>query len=230
MLATEKKFVSIAIDGASGAGKSTLSKMLAKELGYIYVDTGALYRAFALYLLKENINIKDEYRIKQIIDNNKVKLEIKYIKGEQHVFVNNKDESGNIRTPEVSMAASRISALSMVRSFLFDTQKNLAKTNNVIMDGRDIGTVVLPRANIKIYLTASSEARAKRRLKELNENGINVTYEEVLSDMNKRDYNDSHRSVAPLLKASDAIVVDTTNLTLDGSFIALKNIIKDRIG
>lgn len=230
MLATKKKFISIAIDGASGAGKSTLSKMLAKELGYIYVDTGALYRAFALFILRKKIDAGNEYMIKEVINNKEIELEIKYIKDEQHVFVNNKDESNNIRNPEVSMAASKVSSISVVRNFLFDTQKNIAKNNNVIMDGRDIGTVVLPNADVKIYLTASNEVRAKRRHKELIDKGLNITYEEVLFDMNKRDYNDSHRNIAPLSKARDAIVVDTTNLTLDGSFIAVKNIIEDRIG
>ncbi len=219
--------VAIAIDGPSGAGKSTLARILAKELGYIYVDTGALYRAIGYCVLQQDIDPHDTEKVIAALDNMNVALQFE--NGEQQVILNGENVSGFIRTPAVSMAASAVSAIPAVRQFLFDLQQNMAKTNNVIMDGRDIGTVVLPWAQIKIFLSASPEARAQRRYKELLEKGENVTFDEVLKDMQKRDYDDSHRAAAPLKAADDAIAVDTSSISLEESVTLLKSIVEERL-
>lgn len=218
------KTINIAIDGPAGAGKSTIAKMVSAQLGYIYVDTGAMYRACALYI-KEN-NISDEDIEKTVGD---IDVSIKFIDGAQRVFLGDRDVSDIIRTPEISMEASRTSAFTAVRARLLDLQKKLATENNVIMDGRDIGTVVLPNADVKIFLTASAEERANRRYKELLEKPNCPPYEEILKDIIDRDYQDMHRETAPLKQAEDAVLVDTTELTLDQSAQRIANIIKEKI-
>lgn len=219
--------VNVAVDGPSGAGKSTISRAAAKELGFIYVDTGALYRAVGVYALRNSIGTKDSENIEKALKD--IKVELKFVDGVQHVFLNGEDVSTQIRTPEASMAASDVSAIPCVRAFLFDLQREIAKNNNCLMDGRDIGTVVLPDAKIKIFLTASAQERAKRRHKELVEKGVNVTYEEVLADLQKRDYQDSHREIAPLKPAEDSITVDTSDYNFDEAKNIIVNIIKERI-
>ena len=219
--------VSIAIDGPAGAGKSTISRKVAEILGYIYVDTGALYRAIGFKLLELNINIKSDCNIEEILKNTTVN--ICFVNGEQRVFLDGNDVSEKIRTPEISKMAYDVSAKPEVRAFLLEMQRRLAKENNVIMDGRDIGTVVLPNATIKIYLTASAESRAERRYKELIEKGMSVVYEDVYNDMVKRDFNDANREIAPLKQADDAIVVDTTNYDLSQSIELILKLIKEKI-
>ena len=217
----------VAIDGPAGAGKSSIAKILAKKLGYIYVDTGALYRAVGYYVVSQSLSTTDSEAVIGCLD--KIKVELRYVEGQQKVFINNEDVTEKIRTAEISMAASNVSAIPKVREFLFDLQQNIAKTNNVVMDGRDIGTVVLPNADVKIFLTASPEERAKRRYKELIEKGQQVTYEDVLADVITRDHNDSTRATAPLKQAEDAVLVDTSDLNFEQSVEALYNIAK-RIG
>lgn len=220
--------INVAIDGPAGAGKSTISRAAAKELGFIYIDTGALYRTVGLNALRKGADVNDpESVIATLTDD--LKVELRFIDGEQRMFLNDEDVSDKIRTPEVSSAASITSAVPEVRKYLFDLQKNLAKTNNCIMDGRDIGTVVLPDAKVKIFLTASPEARADRRYKELIEKGMDVKYEDVLADMIKRDYDDSHRAIAPLKQADDAVLADTSDITLEESIALIIKIIKDNI-
>ena len=219
--------INIAIDGPAGAGKSTLSRLLAKDLGYIYVDTGALYRAVGLKFSRKGFDTKLEGDIDTVLENTLV--DIRFIDGAQRVFLDGVDVSDEIRTPIASMMASAVSAKPVVRSFLLDMQRKIANTNNVVMDGRDIGTVVLPNANVKIFLTASVETRAQRRYKELLEKGEIVTFDEVLQDMIVRDYNDSHREIAPLKQADDAALADTTTLTFDESLDLLKEIVKKGI-
>ena len=221
------KKINIAIDGPAGAGKSTIAKAAAKALGFIYVDTGALYRAVAYFMLSRHIDVNNADKVASYLCD--VVPELKYIDGEQHVFVNGEDVSDKIRTPEVSMGTSAVSAIPRVRDFLFDLQKKIAAENNVVMDGRDIGTVVLPNADVKIYLTATAEERARRRHKELTEKGGTVSFEEVLADVNKRDYNDMHRDVAPLRQAEDAALCDTTNVDLQGAVDMLINIINEKL-
>lgn len=208
--------VAVAIDGPAGAGKSTLARRLAKHKGFIYVDTGALYRAIGLKLLRNNISSKDTAEVEKMLSS--TELDIRFADGEQVVMLDNENVNGLIRTPEVSMMASECSALGVVRDFLLDMQRNLAKRNSVVMDGRDIGTVVLPNAKVKIFLTASALARAKRRYNELLEKGTNIDLDSVLKDIEQRDYNDSHREIAPLMQAEDATLVDTTELDLEQSF------------
>lgn len=217
------KTVSIAIDGPSGAGKSTIARIVAKELGYLYVDTGALYRTVGYAVLQRGIDIQDAAAVEALLP--QITVEMKYVDGEQRVFLDGNDVSDHIRTPEVSMAASATSAMPPVRQFLFHLQQETARKNNVIMDGRDIGTVVLPFADVKIFLTASAEARAQRRFLELQQKGMSVTYEEVLRDMQERDYNDSHRAAAPLKPADDAQYVDTSDVSLEGSVELIKSLI-----
>lgn len=219
--------IAIAIDGPAGAGKSTIARILSKEISFIYVDTGALYRAVGYFMLQHNVKPEDADAVIPLLENLKVGLT--FADGAQRVILNGEDVSDLIRTPAVSMAASAVSAIPAVRQFLFELQQNMAKTNNVIMDGRDIGTVVLPWAQIKIFLSASPEARAQRRFEELQLKGDNTTYEEVLADMKQRDYNDSHRAVAPLKPADDAIMVDTSGNTLEQSIELLKSIVKERL-
>lgn len=222
------KIINVAIDGPAGAGKSTISRKAAAELGYIYIDTGALYRTVGLNALRKGADLQsDEAIIATITDD--LKVELKFIDGEQRMFLSDEDVSDKIRTPEASMAASRVSAVPKVREFLFDLQKKLARENNCVMDGRDIGTVVLPDADVKIFLTASPEARAERRFKELTEKGMDVKYEDVLADMIKRDYDDSHRAIAPLKQADDAILCDTSNIGLEESIALIIKTIKDNI-
>ena len=219
------KTINIAIDGPAGAGKSTIAKMVSKEMGYIYVDTGALYRTIALFITENNIADKD---IESSLE--KADVSLKFIDGAQRVFLGSRDVSDLIRTPEISMAASRTSAIPEVRAYLFETQQKIARENNVIMDGRDIGTVVLPNADVKIFLTASAEERANRRYKELLEKPDCPTYQEILDDIIKRDYQDMHRETAPLKQAEDAVLVDTTKLNLEESAAAIVKVIKDKIG
>lgn len=218
------KTINIAIDGPAGAGKSTIAKMVSAEMGYIYVDTGAMYRAVALYLTENNI--PDEDADKHM---GEVEVALKFVDGAQRVYLGDRDVSELIRTPEISMAASRTSAIPAVRARLFDLQQKLARENNIIMDGRDIGTVVLPNANVKIFLTASAEERAKRRFKELSVKPDCPTYEEILKDIIQRDYNDMNRETAPLKQAEDAVLVDTTELTLEQSAARIAEIIKERV-
>lgn len=202
--------VSVAIDGPVGAGKSTIARAAAEKLGYIYCDTGALYRAVALHCVRSGADLKSHDEIVSLLPG--IKAEIRLIDGVQRVFLNSEDVSDLIRTPEVSMAASAVSSVPEVRAALLDIQRNIAAKNSVIMDGRDIGTVVLPNATVKIFLTAAAEIRAKRRYDELCAKGENVTFEEVLNDLNKRDYNDTHRGIAPLKQAEDAVLADTSGM------------------
>lgn len=220
--------VAIAIDGPAGAGKSTIAKRVAEELNFMYVDTGALYRAVALCAIQKNIEPDDSQRVSEMLSEIKVQLAFNY-RFEKVVLLDGRDVSSQIRTPEVSMAASKISALPQVRAYLLDLQRDIAKENNVIMDGRDIGTVVLPDAKVKIFLTASPQVRAERRYKELSEKGANVSFDEVLKDVNERDYNDSHRKTAPLKPAEDSVFVDTTDLDFEQSVEKIISIIKERI-
>lgn len=208
--------VAIAIDGPAGAGKSTIAKTVSKEMSYIYVDTGALYRSIALSLLNNKVDIKNIDDVKTLLE--KTKIEIKFVNGEQRVFLNGEDVSEKIRTTEVSMMASASSAIPEVRAFLLELQRSIARENNVIMDGRDIGTVVLPDAQVKIFLTASAECRAKRRYNDYILTGnTDESYEKILADIKERDYNDSHRAIAPLKPAEDSVVIDTSNDTLEES-------------
>lgn len=223
----KKKVLNVAIDGPGGAGKSTVAKAAAKELGLIYVDTGALYRAVGVNALRNKIDTKDEKKIKKMLKSTVV--ELRYIDGVQHVFLNDEDVSSEIRTPDASMAASNVSAIRIVRDFLFDTQRDIAKKNNCIMDGRDIATVVLPDAQVKIFLTASAEVRAQRRFLELQEKGSDETYEKVLADLIERDYQDSHREIAPLKPAEDSIIVDTSEMPLEESISTVVNLIKEKM-
>lgn len=211
--------IAVAIDGPAGAGKSTLARRLAKHKGFIYVDTGALYRAIGLKMLRKGVSCDDLSAVEELLST--TELDIRFIDGEQVVMLDDENVNGLIRTPEVSMMASDCSALPVVRAFLLDMQRNLAKRNSVVMDGRDIGTVVLPDAKVKIFLTASPLARAKRRFNELIEKDQSVKLEDVLKDIEQRDYNDSHRAIAPLKQAGDAALVDTTDLDLEESFVFL---------
>ena len=220
--------IAIAIDGPAGAGKSSLSKEVAKELSFIYVDTGALYRTIGLATSRKGISKDDKDGIVSLLDEIEVKLAFND-EGTQIVLLNGEDVSGFIRTPQASMYASAVSAIPEVRAFLLDLQRNMAKNDNVIMDGRDIGTVVLPDAKIKIFLTASAEKRAMRRYKENIEKGIEVSYEEVLKDVNERDYNDSHRAIAPLKPADDSVIVDTSDYDFEGSKNLLLKVIRERM-
>lgn len=219
--------LAIAIDGPSGAGKSTIARILARELQFVYVDTGALYRTVGHYMLENGVDPADPAAVEPLL--NGLRLELRYAGGQQRVLRNGEDVTDLIRTPEVSMAASAVSALPAVRAFLLDMQRQMAETQDVIMDGRDIGTVVLPQAGLKIFLTASAEDRAKRRFAELQGKGIPVDYEDVLADMKKRDYDDSHRAAAPLKPAEDAVLVDTTGNTLEQSVEILKKLVKEAV-
>ena len=222
------KFINIAIDGPSGAGKSTLARLIAKKLGYVYIDTGAMYRAAALKMINLGIDVKNDADgvIKAISDTD---IEISHLDDGQHIFLDKKDVTSLIRTPDVSMGASAVAAIKEVRLRLVEMQRKIAQKCNCIMDGRDIGTYVLPEADIKIFLTASAEERAKRRYAELLEKGENVSYDEVLADMIKRDKNDSERTFAPLKAASDSIKVDTSKIDLDESVRLIEGIILDRM-
>ena len=218
--------VAVAIDGPSGAGKSTIAKAAAKQLGFIYVDTGALYRTVGYAVAERRIDLSKETQLKQALS--EIQVTFSYDEhGSQRVFLNGEDVSEKIRTPEMSMMASKVSALGAVRAFLLDLQRNTAKRQSVIMDGRDIGTVVLPDADVKIFLTASPEIRAERRYQELIQKGEAVTLEEVLRDVIRRDYDDSHREIAPLKQAEDAILLDTSGYSLEKSTAEVLRIIKE---
>ncbi len=221
---SKRTALAVAIDGPSGAGKSTIARILAEELHFIYVDTGALYRSVGYMALRAGLSPKDAPAVEALLP--QLHMEIRYIDGAQRVFVNGEDVSDCIRTPEVSMAASAVSSLPAVRRFLFDLQRDMAKTDHVVMDGRDIGTVVLPDAQVKIFLTASAEVRARRRFEELTLKGEPVIYEEVLADMKKRDYDDSHRAAAPLKAAEDAVLVDTSAMDLRQAVEAIKAVVR----
>lgn len=220
---------SIAIDGPSGAGKSSLAKKVSGAYGFIYVDTGAIYRTVGLAAVRRGIVCKDESGVSAILP--ELVIEMKYNEaGEQRMYLNGEDVSETIRMPEISIAASDVSALPAVRAFLLEMQRKMARENNVIMDGRDIGTVVLPDAELKIYLTASAEARAQRRLLELQNKGVESSFEEVLKDIEYRDYQDSHRDIAPLRKADDAVLMDTSDIDFEQSYELMCNIIREHLG
>lgn len=200
--------INVAVDGPAGAGKSSIAKAVAEEIGFIYVDTGALYRSVALYALEKDLDNNS-----LIASLYKINIRLEFINGSQHVILNEDDVSDKIRTSDVSMNASKVSALPEVRKYLFDLQKKIAAENNIIMDGRDIGTVVLPDADLKVFLTASAEERANRRFLEVRDS--NITYEKVLEEIKQRDYNDMHRDISPLRQADDAVLLDTTGMTID---------------
>ena len=217
----------IAIDGPAGAGKSSVAKAAAKALGFVYVDTGALYRTVGLYLLRSEVDPADAEAVEPKLRD--IQVDLKNDDAVQHVILNGEDVSGLIRTPEVSMAASACASVPAVRKFLFSAQVDMAKKYNVIMDGRDIGTVVLPDATVKIFLTASPEARATRRWNEYQAKGIDTPYEEVLADVKQRDYQDTHRAAAPLKQAEDAVLLDTSDLNFEQSLAAMKKIIAEKV-
>lgn len=218
--------ISVAIDGPAGAGKSTVAKAVSKTLGYIYVDTGALYRAIGLFAIENGIETTDAGKLAPRLG--EIKLELVYKDGGQRVLMNGRDVSDDIRRPEMGMAASNVSAIPEVRAFLLDLQRDMAKTNNAVMDGRDIGTVVLPHADVKIFLTATLASRAKRRFDEHLAKGQQVSYNDILADLEKRDYNDSHRAIAPLKQAEDAVLLDNTEMTLEESVRRVIDIIKSK--
>lgn len=220
--------INVAIDGPSGAGKSTIARAAAAKLGYMYIDTGALYRTIGLNALRKKVDLSSAEAIAATLGG-ELKVELKFEDGVQKMYLCGEDVSDDIRTPEASMAASKVSAVPAVRAYLFDLQKNIAKNNNCIMDGRDIGTVVLPDAQVKIFLTASPEARAQRRYKELIQKGMDVRYEDVLFDINKRDKDDSSRAIAPLKKADDAVLCDTSDIDLPMSIDLVIRTIKNAL-
>ena len=223
------KMVSIAIDGPSGAGKSTLARSAAAELGYLYVDTGAIYRTIGYYAHANHIDPKDEQAVASALP--QVRVELTYgDDGLQHMLLNGQDVTKEIRLPEISLCASAVSAHPGVRAFLLEMQRELARTHNVIMDGRDIGTVVLPDADVKIFLTASPEARARRRMLELEQRGTPEPYEKILKEIEQRDWDDSHRATAPMRQAEDAVLLDTTELNFEESREALLKLIRERTG
>ena len=217
----------VAIDGPSGAGKSSLARRCAAELGFLYVDTGAIYRTVGLAALRRGIDRRDEAQVAAILP--ELVIALRYEDGEQRMFLNGEDVSRQIRLPEISLCASDVSAHAAVRDYLMETQRRLARENRVIMDGRDIGTVVLPDAPLKIYLTASAEARAERRMKELAAKGVEQSFEEVLREIVQRDEQDMSREVAPLRRAEDAVLVDTTEIDFEESFRLLCRIIRERM-
>ena len=224
-----KEHYSIAVDGPSGAGKSTLAKALARELNIIYVDTGAIYRTIGLEVFRRGLDPKNEAEVSAILPELSIRMEYED-DGLQHMFLNGEDVTADIRLPNISLYASDVSALPAVRAFLLEMQRELARRNCVIMDGRDIGTVVLPDAEVKIYLTASAEERAKRRFLELAARGAGKTYQEVLEEQRLRDDNDMHRAIAPLKPAEDSGIVDTTELDFEQSKQAVLSIIRERVG
>ena len=220
--------IKIAIDGPGGAGKSTISKAVAKKLDILYVDTGSLYRTIGLFVKQKNIDPKDALAVASVLD--EISIEVKYENGTQVNYLNGINHGDAIRTPEMSMYASDVSKIPEVRAFLLETQKQIARSTSVIMDGRDIGTVILPNADVKIFLTASAECRAMRRYKELCERGQNVRYEDVLLEMNERDEQDSSRKIAPAKPAEDAILLDTTTFDFNQSVNAILEIIEKKCG
>ena len=220
--------IQIAIDGPSGAGKSTVAKALAKKLGIVYVDTGALYRTIGYYVRSANANPKDAAAVAALLP--RIQIDLCYENGVQKVYLNGEDLGDRIRTPEMSMYASAVSAIPAVRAFLLETQRSIARKNSVIMDGRDIGTVILPDADVKIFLTASDECRAQRRCDELLAKGISTTFEEVLADMKERDANDRNREVAPAVAAPDAVLFDNSFMTPDECTDALARLVQEHLG
>ena len=223
------KYVSVAIDGPAGAGKSTMAKRAAKELGYLYVDTGAIYRTVGYHMWLMGIGPRDADGIRRCLDD--VNIEIQHQDdGVQHMILNGKDVTGEIRTPEMSKYASGVSAQPCVRAFLLDMQRQLARTHNVVMDGRDIGTVVLPKADVKIFLTASAEVRAKRRFDELQQKGDKTPYAQILAETKQRDKQDSERTIAPLKQAADAVLLDTSDDTVKQSVDAILAIVRRKLG
>lgn len=218
--------INVALDGPSGAGKSSIAKSVAAKMKYVYVDTGALYRSIAYYVISKSVDTGNEEQIYSLL--NEIDLKLVYKDGSQHVMLNGEDISEKIRTPEISMGAAAVSAFSKVREFLFDLQQNIAKENDIIMDGRDIGTVILPNADVKIFLTATAQERANRRFKELSEKGDKSTYEEVLRDIEQRDYEDINREIAPLKKAEDAVEVDSTNMSFQEVVDEIYRIINEK--
>ena len=225
----DKKIYSVAVDGPSGAGKSTLAKAAATQLGIVYVDTGAIYRSIGYYVYGKGIDPKDAAAVIAVLP----EMEIQMCYGEdgvQHMILNGEDVSQQIRLPEMSMYASAVSAIPEVRAFLLEMQRQMARSTSVIMDGRDIGTVVLPQADVKIFLTAAAEVRALRRMKELEQRGTPQAFEEVLQQIEKRDWDDSHRAAAPLRQAEDAVLLDTSELSFEESLNAMLEIIRRRVG
>lgn len=220
---------SIAIDGPAGAGKSTIAKRLAEELGYRYVDTGAIYRTVGYFYDLVGIGPKDVDGIHRLINEFVIEVVYDEADGSQHMLLNELDVTGDIRTPEISQIASQIAANPEVRALLLDMQRDVAKKYNVVMDGRDIGTVVLPKADVKIFLTASVEVRAQRRYEELQRKGAKDRYEKVLKDLEQRDYQDSHRATAPLKRAKDAVLVDSSQLDIDGVVAAIRQIVAEKL-
>ena len=216
--------INIAIDGPAGAGKSTAAKAAAKKLGFIYVDTGALYRTVGVNALRKGIDPKDAEKVKATLAD--IDVSLGFVDGSQHVFLNGEDVSEEIRLPASSMAASDVSAIPEVREFLLSLQRDIAKRNNCLMDGRDIGTVILPDAQYKFFFTASAEIRADRRCKELKEKGIPADYDTVLSEIKERDYNDSHRKTAPLKQADGAVLIDSSNMTIEEAVDKIVSYIK----
>ena len=216
----------IAIDGPSGSGKSTIAKALSAKLGIVYVDTGALYRTVGYFVRQKNANPKDAAEVEALLP--EISVEIRYEDGAQHVYLNGEDLGDRIRTPEISMYASAVSAIPAVRAFLLDTQRDIARKNSVVMDGRDIGTVILPDAEVKIFMYASDEARATRRYKELIAKGEDVKYEDVLREMIERDNNDRSRDVAPAVPAADAVMLDNSDMSIEENVEAVIEIIKSK--
>lgn len=220
------KNISVAIDGPSGAGKSTIAKAAAKELGFTYVDTGAMYRTLGLAAAERNVNMDDGEALSVLLSG--LDMRIEYLDGTQHIFIGGRDVSDDIRRPEISMAASRVSAQPQVRAALVAVQREMAKTQSVVMDGRDICMHVLPDADVKIYLTASVDDRARRRVEQLHEMGTDADFDEVRADIEKRDYNDMHREVSPLCQAPDAHLIDTTGFSLEQGMNAVISYIKEK--
>lgn len=218
--------IQIAIDGPGGAGKSTVAKEVAKRLGIVYVDTGALYRTVGLYVSDHNVDPHDAEGVVKVLPD--IHIEVRYEEGAQHVYLNGVDHGERIRTPKMSMYASAVSAIPAVRAFLLETQKEIARKNSVIMDGRDIGTVILPDADVKIFMTASPECRARRRYDELVAKGQDVRYEDVLREMNERDHQDSTRDIAPATAAPDAVCLDNSGLTVEQSADAVIALVRER--
>lgn len=222
------KKISVAIDGPAGAGKSTIARRLAGELGFRYVDTGAIYRTVAYFMDLWGVSPKDVDGVNRYIDELTVGIEYDD-EGVQHMLMNGMDVTGDIRTPEISQKASLISAHAVVRDVLLDMQRNMAEEYDVVMDGRDIGSVVLPKATVKIFLTASPEVRAKRRYQELLEKGQKASYQQVLRDVQQRDYQDTHRDIAPLKMCRDSVKVDTSEMDLEQSVAAIRKIVEEKI-
>jgi len=216
----------IAVDGPSAAGKSCMSKEISDKLNIVYIDTGAMYRAVALYFIENDVNAENQETVKEALE--KIDIKFERIDANLRVFLNNEDISDKIRTEKIGMMASKVSAIPLVRYDMVDRQRKLADDYSVILDGRDIGSVVFPNADLKIYLTASEEERAKRRLIDLEQKGINTTYEEVLEDIKKRDYNDINKPISPLVKTEDAVLIDTTNMTREAVIDKVILLLKER--